>query len=854
MPGSYYSDVERTIFLTFVILSEDIAKYDELFQGERKFITFEYWKEYLEELDYDELVYGHDRLSEIADKHPNMLGGLIRFLYVIILKRMEVRDSSKSVNSIDIIFNFDCIGFTGTPFLDNYPTSDYIRNQREDDIPPCIDRSFYAYTSENLATEDFEERFARFQGTNSNVHVEYVSSDFMQETLKVGEMDTLEAIFQKEESKSQMVAAESNASPFNTIVDLCGIFKLSNIFDVRTLILKHFGPDTFHYIYHIDQIDGSDRMLCIKTLNDVTFDEEFYKFLCRSYGESTEYILSFALFTVVKSYTRFNHPVHNTGAKLREKVFFFIDNRNYIGKDVPYQLVYQKHFKLPLFIHSVVIAHDVEDFSKIWQAMGRSRTMNETTFSIYKNNIPPGLVEENSGLGDIKKQPLTKLLYTRNCDCKMAGNLSSIYQTLISLYNLSQRSFYYAGKPLCDCFCEVLTWFKYVSDQYQSLSCQCLDEIVNTFIEKMEKTIVMKVKRIEGTIAEVVLGSPVSAQILQHIFLDKFKRSANTSVAENNLSNEMVQNLVRQIVRQKFEQRLPSGDICDDYIRFLSGEQQSLMEISYTKQQQKQKQKQRAKSQDNDTMDVFAKKQQMLFKSKTANYYDDTVDSEKDPIKAMLSLPVSVPIFTVQYSAGGKTNSINVYPTVQFLYSHHIMPRYIDSDVHFVLNNQSSDKNQFCSDFLAEVTKESKSEENGADQSKFHVEVKRRLIKQNPQFSLVGVRPGVYIIGMKDQFNVHDREAHSLSSNLHYAVDEIGFVLFDNTNTKSVDEFGPYFIEQYILLDQLSKQEVAQNVITYYCNHKEKLEKCLKHYDEKQGKGFICWRFLINQAIMSADA
>ena len=107
---------------------------------------------------------------------------------------------------------------------------------------------------------------------------------------------------------------------------------------------------------------------------------------------------------------------------------------------------------------------------------------------------------------------------------------------------------------------------------------------------------------------------------------------------------------------------------------------------------------------------------------------------------------------------------------------------------------------------------------------------------------------------MKDQFNVHDREAHSLSSNLHYAVDEIGFVLFDNTNTKSVDEFGPYFIEQYILLDQLSKQEVAQNVITYYCNHKDKLEKCLKHYDEKQGKGFICWRFLINQAIMSADA
>ena len=32
MPGSYYSDVERTIYLTYYILVEDIAKYDELFQ------------------------------------------------------------------------------------------------------------------------------------------------------------------------------------------------------------------------------------------------------------------------------------------------------------------------------------------------------------------------------------------------------------------------------------------------------------------------------------------------------------------------------------------------------------------------------------------------------------------------------------------------------------------------------------------------------------------------------------------------------------------------------------------------------------------------------------------------------
>ena len=53
----------------------------------------------------------------------------------------------------------------------------------------------------------------------------------------------------------------------------------------------------------------------------------------------------------------------------------------------------------------------------------------------------------------------------RNCDLKMAGNLSSNYQTLISLHNLSKDSFYHC------------------------------DEIVNVFIEKMENTIADKVRK-----------------------------------------------------------------------------------------------------------------------------------------------------------------------------------------------------------------------------------------------------------------------------------------------------------------------------------------------------------------------
>ena len=380
---------------------------------------------------------------------------------------------------------------------------------------------------------------------------------------------------------------------------------------------------------------------------------------------------------------------------------------------------------------------------------------------------------------------------------------------------------------------------------------------MNSFIDKMEMTIRTKVNRLEEKFARVVLETPVPARILHHIFLDKFHKSANKSVAENELTHEMVDVLVRQIVQQKFEQRRPTGDIYDDYLRFLSGEQQSLMEISYTKQQQKQKQKQKTKSQDDDTMDVFDKRNQISFSSKVDNYFDATMTFDEDETKTVLSLPVSVPIFTGQYTIGGRKNVINVYPTVQFLYSHHVMPGYINDEVHAVLKDVTN-PSQVCSDFVASVLPGPPNNgmiklENidGTEQKELHAEVKLSCIRQNPQYSLVGIQPGVYVIGMKEQFNVHDQAKHPLQNILQYAWDEIGFILFDKTNAKSVDEFGPYFIEQYILLDALSKQEMAQNVITYYCSHKKKLDQCLERYDEKQGKGFICWRFLINQTALS---
>ena len=43
-----------------------------------------------------------------------------------------------------------------------------------------------------------------------------------------------------------------------------------------------------------------------------------------------------------------------------------------------------------MFTKSAVLAHDVDDFSKIWQAMGRSRTMNGTRFLIFTSAVAGG--------------------------------------------------------------------------------------------------------------------------------------------------------------------------------------------------------------------------------------------------------------------------------------------------------------------------------------------------------------------------------------------------------------------------------------------------------------------------------
>jgi len=281
-------------------------------------------------------------------------------------------------------------------------------------------------------------------------------------------------------------AARGAAPSFNVLVDLCGVFKRSSIHQVRDTVLKQVGEDAFHYVYHIGQADSGDRVLSMTSDNDVQFDEEFFKHLCKTYGKS-----------------------------LRERIFFFVDNRNVIGKDIPFQLIYQRRFGQPLFTKSVVLAHDVDDFSKIWQAMGRSRTMNDTQFAIYKSGVAPEA--ERGSMRDIKSHALTRQLYVQNCDRKHAGNLSSIYQTILALFNMARQTFYYT------------------------------DEIVNTFLEKLQMTIDGKLQKHVGKLRRYVLGAPLPAKILEHILDGKFRRSTSAVIAEVTLTPDLVHQLLDQV-------------------------------------------------------------------------------------------------------------------------------------------------------------------------------------------------------------------------------------------------------------------------------------------------------------------
>ena len=91
----------------------------------------------------------------------------------------------------------------------------------------------------------------------------------------------------RREAEQEAAEAETAGAGagFNVFVDLCGIFKRSSIHDVRDLV-QRLHPGQFKYIYHISPLDSSDRVLGVESDQDVQFDEEFFKFLCATYGDT----------------------------------------------------------------------------------------------------------------------------------------------------------------------------------------------------------------------------------------------------------------------------------------------------------------------------------------------------------------------------------------------------------------------------------------------------------------------------------------------------------------------------------------------------------------------------------------
>lgn len=459
-----------------------------------------------------------------------------------------------------------------------------------------------------------------------------------------------------------------------------------------------------------------------------------------------------------------------------------------------------------------------------------------TVFSIYKSGIDGGTEDPTRPAHDIKGQQLTRDLYIRNCDSKMAGNISSIFLTLVALHNISHGSFYYR------------------------------DTIVNVFLEKMQRTIEKKVGVLCRQLRTSIMGTSLLSRILLHIVMDKFRLSPNRALQE--FDESQLEPLLREIVIQKFEQRILAGDCYDAFIAFLSGDQEGSMEISYTKQQQKQKQKQSNKNQDSDAMGLFDKKNQLRLTFEVDNYFKYTQRPDRDMGKLLFNLPSPIPIMTLQYLHDGETRTINVYPTLQFLYSHHIHGAYITNDVK-EFYGAIEDREEISRAYkgfwrhavLAPDEPMVEDDDNrmaSADDPilKLGIRLLENKIRQNPEYTLAGLKEGAYLIGMKDQFNSHDipRLPEELRDRIQYVMDEVGFILYDKTGTKSLDALGPYFVENYILLEVLSKQEVAQNVLDYYCNHKETLQGGLDSYDETQGKGFVSWRFLMNEAKKVAAA
>lgn len=117
--------------------------------------------------------------------------------------------------------------------------------------------------------------------------------------------------------------------------------------------------------------------------------------------------------------------VHSTyGESLTEKVFFFVDNRNVIGKDIPFQLIHQKVSALPVTRASCWLT-TLTTSARSGRPRGRSRTMNKTISQSTRAGWSGQHLRPFKICQRHQEPPADHVSLRYHCDRRMAGNLSS---------------------------------------------------------------------------------------------------------------------------------------------------------------------------------------------------------------------------------------------------------------------------------------------------------------------------------------------------------------------------------------------------------------------------------------------
>ena len=181
-----------------------------------------------------------------------------------------------------------------------------------------------------------------------------------------------------------------------------------------------------------------------------------------------------------------------------------------------------------------------------------------------------------------------------------------------------------------------------------------------------------------------------------------------------------------------------SNDVYDLVVAFLSGDANDEgQEISYTKQQQKQKQKQQNKNMDSDTMESWDKRHQLPLAFEESDYYQASKRGE-DRVSHCLALPIPKACFRVAYTTMGRRRTIRLFPTVQFVYSHHIKPQYVDEALRSAVKSglRQPDVRQWFWKCIDSGDAQEEDDDGGA----MNVSIEANLLRQNPQYSLLALR------------------------------------------------------------------------------------------------------------------